>query len=90
MSGNVWALVFIVVIAVALIVVIAVWQSLRSEQAATVARSATAHDDAYRTLAEEATTAARKSAEEQARITAELVEVRNRLAAIEKLLTDVG
>jgi hydrogenase maturation factor len=50
---------------------------------------ATANQDVtHRTLAE-ALAATRKAAEAQERITAELVEIRNRVAAIEKLLNEV-
>jgi hypothetical protein len=86
MSGNFRALNFIVVVAITLVVIIVVWQSMKSHNEAMTA----SHDGAYRALAEEATAAARKTAEAQERIAAELVEVRNRIAAIEKLLSEVG
>jgi hypothetical protein len=47
------------------------------------ARSAVAQDNAYRRLAEEV-------AETQQAVVAELAEVKQRLAAIDKLLRDVG
>ena len=90
MSGNAWSVVFILLVAAALVVALTIWQTFRTQQAEAAARAATAQDEAYRALAEAATAAARQSADEQQRIAAELVEIRTRLAAIEKVLNEVG
>jgi F0F1-type ATP synthase membrane subunit b/b' len=86
MSGTAWGLVFVVVIAITFIVAIVIWQAMRTHHEATAA----SHDDAYRVIAEEATAAAKQNAEAQQRIAAELADLRNRIAAIEKLLSEVG
>jgi cytoskeletal protein RodZ len=92
MSDAGWGIVFIlgIVAAISLIASIWVWQVFRTQQANTASETVIAQDGAYRALAEEVTTATRKSAQEQERIAAELAEVRSRLAAIEKLLAEVG
>ena len=92
MSDTGWGIIFVlgVVAAIALIISIVVWQAFKTQQANATSRAAIAQDGAYRALAEEVTTATRKSAEEQERIFAELAELRGRLTAIEKLLREVG
>jgi transposase len=71
---------------VTVIVSIVIWQLFGTWRA----RMAVSREAAYRALAEAATAAQQKSAEEQEKATRELAELRARVAAIETLLRDVG
>ena len=53
-------------------------------------RASLARDDAYRKLAEQFAAEQRKAAEEQQKISEDLGDLRARVAAIEKLLREVG
>jgi vacuolar-type H+-ATPase subunit E/Vma4 len=70
-------------IAVFAVASVAIWQGFKTWQAKVKARVSLAQDEAYRKLAAEA------SAAQQA-VAAELAAVRERLAAIEQLLREVG
>jgi transposase len=65
---------------------IVIWQLFGTWRA----RMAVSREAAYRALAEAATAAQQKSAEEQEKATRELAELRARVSEIEKLLRDVG
>ena len=71
------------------VAIVAIWQAFKTWQSRIATRGLVAQDEAYRKLAEEATAAQRKIADEQRRMAEDLAEVRSRLAAIEKLLHDV-
>jgi len=53
------------------------------------ARMSVTREEAYRKLAEQATTAEQKSADEQQKAAKALEDINHRLAAIEKILRDV-
>jgi len=53
-------------------------------------RAEIARDEAYRKLAEEAVSVQQKMAEDQQRIAKDLSEMKDRIYAIEKMLSDVG
>ena len=92
MSDAGWGvtLVIVVVIAIAAIIIVATWQSLKTNQARHTSKADIARDDAYRKLAEEAVAAQRATAEQQQQIAGELAELRTRMSAIEKVLHEVG
>ena len=71
-------------------VVVLIWQVFKSYQARVAARVTIAQDEAFRRLAEEATAAQRKTAAELAGLTEGVAELRGRVAALEKLLSEVG
>ena len=92
MSDQGWGIVFVlgIVAVLAVVAIVLVWQIFRTAQSKMQADAITARDHDYRQLASESTTAQQKIAEEQLRIADELAELRSRLTAIEKLLSEVG
>jgi uncharacterized MAPEG superfamily protein len=77
--------IIVMIVAVSVIIVVLLWQGM------SVAKTQMASDqtEQYRKLAEQATTAEQKAADEQQKIAEALDDMRTRLAAIEKLLRDV-
>ena len=75
---------------IAVIIVALIWQIFRTAQTKTATEATFAQEEAYRTLAEQAVAAQRTIAEEQRTIAAEMAELRTRVAAMEKLLREVG
>ncbi len=73
------------ILMVTTVITVVVWQSLGTWRA----RMAVSRENAYRQLAEEATTAQRSVAEQQQMIIAELADVRARMSEIERMLRDV-
>lgn len=92
MSDAGWGIIFLlgIITSVAAIISITVWQGFRTQQTKTTSKVALTHDGAYRALAEETSATIRQYADQQARIASELGDLRNRLAKVEKLLSDVG
>jgi hypothetical protein len=74
-----------IIVAVTVIGVVILWQGM------SIAKTQMTVDqtEQYRKLAEQATSAEQKAAEEQQKIATALEDMRARLAAIEKLLSDV-
>jgi hypothetical protein len=77
--------IIVLIVAVSVIIVVLLWQGM------SVAKTQMVSDqtEQYRKLAEQATTAEQKAADEQQKISEALEDMRTRLAAIEKLLRDV-
>jgi uncharacterized protein YxeA len=77
--------IIVLIVAVSVIIVVLLWQGM------SVAKTQMVSDqtEQYRKLAEQATTAEQKAADEQQKISEALDDMRTRLAAIEKLLRDV-
>ena len=75
---------------VLIIVGLAVWQAFRTWQTKMTTRLAIAQDEAYRRLAEEATAAQRQTATKLGELSDGLTDLRGRVAALEKLLSEVG
>jgi len=71
-----------VLVTVAVVVVVLGWQRR--------ARAGLARDDAYRELSAEAVAAQRQHAAEVAALTAEVGELKRSLAAIERMMREVG
>ena len=92
MGDTGWGIVFVlgITVAVAVVLVVVIWQVFAVARAKTVAEITAASDDAYRTLAKQATAAQQTSAEQQERIATELAALRSRVTAIEQLLREVG
>lgn len=72
------------------VLVVAIWQGFKTWQTRIATQASAAQQEAYRTLAEQAVAAQRTIAEEQRTIAAEMAELRLRVAAMEKLLREVG
>ena len=71
---------------ITLIIVVVLWQGFATYRA----RATIAREEAYRKLAEQATSAIQKTAEDQQKIAEGVDELRARVAAIEKMLRDVN
>ena len=81
--GTFFAMMILILFTIIIVVVLVqVFSSYR-------ARMSITREEAYRKLAEQATTAEQKSAEEQKKIAEALEDMRARLAAIEKMLREV-
>jgi hypothetical protein len=79
-----------IVALVLILIIIATWQSFKTSQTKTLAKAQISRDEAYRELAEQSTNAIKRTANEQERMAADLAELRNRIASIEKMLREVG
>lgn len=80
---DIFALVVLALVTTVIVVVI--WQSFATRRA----RMSVEREEAYRKLAEQATSAEQKSADEQQKAAKTLEEINHRLVAIEKILRDV-
>jgi uncharacterized protein YxeA len=78
-------LIIVIIIAITVIAVVILWQGM------SIAKTQMTVDqtEQFRKLAEQATSAEQKAAEEGEKIASALDDMRARLAAIEKLLSDV-
>ena len=68
------------------LILLVVWQGFETWRA----RAFVAREEAYRKVAEQSAAAQQRTAEEQQKISEDLGDLRARVAAIEKLLRDVG
>jgi hypothetical protein len=95
-SNDVWSgwgsviLAACAVVAFMTMLTVVLWQVFRTWQARLDARVTLARDEDYKALAEQSTTAQKRMASEQERLSADLGEIRNRIASIEKMLAEVG
>lgn len=92
MSDTGWGSVFVLGLAalVAIILVAIIWQVFKTAQTKTAADATFAQEAAYRTLAEGAVRAQQSTAEWQRKMATDLADLRDRVAAMEKLLREVG
>jgi uncharacterized membrane protein len=92
MGETGWNTIFIlgIVAAVAVVLVVAMWQIFSVARTDTKARAELARDDAYRTLAREATAAQQAIADEQHKIARDLADLRERMVSVEKMMREVG
>ena len=81
--------VLLVVIAVAVIVGIIVYQSFKTKQQTIESRAQIAQEEAYRKLAEEATSIQNRTAAELHQLTEGMADLRVRVATIERMLREV-
>lgn len=79
------AFTLVVLVLVTIVIVVVIWQSFVTRRA----RMSVEREEAYRRLAEQATAAEQKSADEQQKAARTLEEINHRLAAVEKILRDV-
>jgi hypothetical protein len=78
-------LILFIIAAVTIVLVVILWQGMNVAKTQISAEQL----DKYRKLAEQATTAEEKAAQEQQKIAQSLEDMRARLTAIEKLLSEV-
>jgi uncharacterized membrane protein len=92
MGDTGWGIVFIlgIVAAVAAIAIVIIWQGISVERTKITAESELARDDAYRTLARDATAAQQAIADEQHKIARDLADLRERMVSVEKMMREVG
>lgn len=81
--------VLLVVIAVAVIVGIVVYQSFKTKQQTIESRAQIAQEEAYRKLAEEATSVQNRTAAELHQLTEGMADLRVRVTTIERMLREV-
>lgn len=74
---------------VAMVVVILIWQIFRTKQSTIESRATIAHEEAYRRLAEEATSVQNRTAAELNQLTEGMADLRVRVTNIERLLREV-
>lgn len=92
MGDTGWGIVFVLGLAtlIAAIIIVATWQIFGVAKTNVAAETALARDDAYRTLAREATTAQQAIADEQHKIARDLADLRERVVSMEKMMREVG
>lgn len=92
MGDTGWGIVFIlgIVAAVAAIAIVIIWQGISVERTKITAETELARDDAYRTLARDATAAQQAIADEQHKIARDLADLRERMVSVEKMMREVG
>ena len=75
---------------IAILLGIVIWQIFKTAQSRMLAADAIARDEAYRRLAEQSASTQEQLAAQQQRIADDMIELRERVGAIEKLLREVG
>lgn len=88
-----WGSVILVVggmILIGLLLALIIWQVFRTAQSRLVVAETVARDEAYRTLAEQTATAQGTMASQQQRIADDVADLRERMTAIERMLSEVG
>lgn len=95
-TNEVWAgwgsviFVLTIVTIVALVASLLIWQLFRTRQTRMMTEARVVQANAYRTLAEEATAAQTRTAEEIKQLREGVNDLRTRVATIERLLAEVG
>jgi hypothetical protein len=74
---------------IAMVSVVLIWQVFRTRQATIESRARIAQEEAYRRLAEEATSVQNRTAAELAQLTEGMADLRVRVATIERMLREV-
>lgn len=92
MSDAGWGIVFILglTVAIAAVAIVAIWQGLIFQRTKVTSQAEAARDDAYRTLAREATATQQAILEEQRKIARDVADLRERMASVEKMMREVG
>ena len=94
--NDVWAgwgsviLVSGTVFLVAVLLALLIWQIFRTSQTRMMTNATVTLTDSYRTLAEEATAAQTRTAEEIEQLREGVTDLRTRVATIERILAEVG
>lgn len=88
MNAEAWGMIFVLglLTLTTVLLVVFIWQIFATSRA----RASAAREEAYQKLAERATAAQESTAQEQQKISEDLRDLRTRVAAIEKLLREVG
>ena len=87
--GSVIVIITVITI-VALVISLFIWQIFRTRQTQMMSEARVAESTAYRTLAEEATAAQHRTAEELEHLRESVADLRTRVASIERMLAEVG
>lgn len=75
---------------IGLLLALIIWQVFRTAQSKIVVAETVARDEEYRKLAEQTATAQDKLASQQQRIADDMADLRERITAIERMLSEVG
>jgi len=91
MSIEIAGMGFVLVILslITIILVVIIWQALKTERSKTLSKAMLARDEAYRKLAEETAAAQKKMLEDHRRMAEDLADMRQRIVSIEKMLREV-
>ncbi len=95
-TNDVWAgwgsVIFVITIIaiVALVASLLIWQLFRTRQTQMMTQARVVEANAYRTIAEEATTAQTRTADELEHLREGVTDLRTRVASIERILAEVG
>ena len=88
MNAEAWGMIFVLglLALITVLIVVFIWQVFATSRA----RASAAREEAYQKLAERSVEAQERTAGEQQKISEDLSDLRARVAAIEKLLREVG
>jgi TolA-binding protein len=88
MNAEAWGMLFVLglLALITVVIVVFIWQIFATSRA----RASAAREEAYQKLAERAAAAQESAAQEQQKISENLSDLRTKVAAIEKLLREVG
>lgn len=91
MSDAGWGIIFILglVIVVGFVLAILIWQIFKTNQTKTVAQIQASGADSYRKLAEQTAESQAQTAERLEKLTEDVGDLRQRVASIEKMLSEV-
>lgn len=95
-TNDVWSgwgsviFVIAIVVVVAFVISIVLWQVFRTNQVKAAAQASIAQEEAYKKLAEQVANAQTRTADELAQIREHVTDLRTRVATIERLLAEVG
>ncbi len=90
MSDQGWAIIYVIVGIIGVVLVLVVWQAFKTQQRRLETSAMIKGETVYRTLLEEVGASQRDLADRQRAMIEELAQVRQRLVAIETLLREVG
>lgn len=88
MNAEAWGMIFVLglLALITVLIVVFIWQVFATSRA----RASAAREEAYQKLAERSVEAQERTDREQQKISEDLSDLRARVAAIEKLLREVG
>ncbi len=88
MNAEAWGMIFVLglLALITVLIVVFIWQIFATSRA----RASAAREEAYQKLADRSVEAQERTAGEQQKISEDLGDLRARVAAIEKLLREVG
>lgn len=91
MSDTGWGIIFVLglAIVVGIFLTVVVWQAMKANQAKTTAQIQSSGADSYRKLAEQAAESQAQTAERLEKLAEDVGDLRQRVASIEKMLSEV-